>query len=113
MKFVSLAQHSAWLGAGERPEKPSYSKRTARPQPRYMPACGAENGASTIPARFGGSTLPPNPPPTGAPSALQGSGTETTPSMGSPPGRRVGGKRPGQGQAGSDRVAVTGGRWPS
>src|SRR6266508_3904110 len=47
MELVSLAQHSAWLGAGERPEKPSYSKRTARPQPRYMPACGAENGAST------------------------------------------------------------------
>src|SRR6266508_5508181 len=46
MELVSLAQHSAWLGAGERPEKPSYSKRTARPQPRYMPACGAENGAS-------------------------------------------------------------------
>src|SRR6266542_705759 len=46
MYLVSLAQHSAWLGAAERPEKPSYSKRTARPQPRYMPACGAENGAS-------------------------------------------------------------------
>src|SRR6266511_2600063 len=46
MELVSLAQHSAWLGAAERPEKPSYSKRTARPQPRYMPACGAENGAS-------------------------------------------------------------------
>src|SRR6266508_6118357 len=48
MELVSLAQHSAWLGAAERPEKPSYSKRTARPQPRYMPACGAENGASSI-----------------------------------------------------------------
>src|SRR6266545_870787 len=47
MYLVSLAQHSAWLGAAERPEKPSYSKRTARPQPRYMPACGAENGASS------------------------------------------------------------------
>src|SRR6266496_1899627 len=46
MWLVSLAQHSAWLRAAERPEKPSYSKRTARPQPRYMPACGAENGAS-------------------------------------------------------------------
>src|SRR6266508_216587 len=46
MELVSLAQHSDWLGAAERPEKPSYSKRTARPQPRYMPACGAENGAS-------------------------------------------------------------------
>src|SRR6266511_1339317 len=48
MYLVSLAQHSAWLGAAERPEKPSYSKRTARPQPRYMPACGAENGASYL-----------------------------------------------------------------
>src|SRR6266511_4619907 len=50
MELVSLAQHSAWLGAAERPEKPSYSKRTARPQPRYMPACGAENGASRLAA---------------------------------------------------------------
>src|SRR6266498_2307040 len=52
MYLVSLAQHSAWLGAAERPEKPSYSKRTARPQPRYMPACGAENGASALSRRL-------------------------------------------------------------
>src|SRR6266542_1825427 len=56
MYLVSLAQHSAWLGAAERPEKPSYSKRTARPQPRYMPACGAENGASA-PTRDEGGVL--------------------------------------------------------
>src|SRR6266511_1804073 len=66
MYLVSLAQHSAWLGAAERPEKPSYSKRTARPQPRYMPACGAENGASTQtppqPGRGGPSPLGPGPP---------------------------------------------------